>query len=63
VHSYLSYLEQRLLLAHDLLCNTGSLFVQIGDENAHRVRSLADGVFGSLSFVAQIAFQTGAALK
>jgi adenine-specific DNA-methyltransferase len=46
VHSYLSYLRDRLLLCRELLADTGSLFVQIGDENVHRVRALLDEVFG-----------------
>lgn len=56
VHSYLSYLRDRLLLARDLLAASGSVFVQIGDENAHLVRALLDEVFGSNRFVSQIAF-------
>jgi adenine-specific DNA-methyltransferase len=47
VHSYLSYLRDRLVGARDLLSQTGSIFVQIGDENLHLVRSLLDEVFGS----------------
>ena len=47
VHSYLTYLRDRLVLARDLLTETGSIFVQIGDENVHLVRSLLDEVFGS----------------
>jgi adenine-specific DNA-methyltransferase len=56
IHSYLSYLRDRLLLARELLTESGSCFVQIGDENVHLVRSLIDEVFGSDNFVAQIAF-------
>jgi adenine-specific DNA-methyltransferase len=56
VHSYLSYLEERLYLARELLSETGSLFLQISDENIHRVRILLDEVFGASQFVAQIAF-------
>ncbi len=57
IHSYLTYLRDRLLLAKELLSETGSVFVQIGDENVHHVRELMDEVFGSASFVAQVAFK------
>jgi adenine-specific DNA-methyltransferase len=50
IHSYLSYLRDRLTVAKDLLTDTGSIFVQIGDENLHLVRSLMDEVFGSDNF-------------
>jgi adenine-specific DNA-methyltransferase len=56
VHSYLSYLRDRLMAARDLLTESGSIFVQIGDENVHLVRSLLDEVFGSENFVSQIVF-------
>lgn len=56
IHSYLSYLRDRLVVSRELLTETGSLLVQIGDENVHLVRSLLDEVFGSENFVAQIAF-------
>ena len=46
IHSYLSYLRDRLTVARDLLTESGSVFVQIGDENVHRVRALMDEVFG-----------------
>ena len=58
VHSYLTYLRERLTLARDLLSPSGSIFVQIGDENVHLVRVLLDEVFGSTNFVSQIAFRT-----
>jgi len=58
IHSYLTYLRDRLLVARDLLTESGSVFVQIGDENVHLVRSLMDEVFGSENFVNQIAFKT-----
>jgi adenine-specific DNA-methyltransferase len=58
IHSYLSYLRDRLALAKDLLTESGSVFVQIGEENVHLVRSLMDEVFGSENFAAQIAFKT-----
>ena len=54
VHSYLAYLRDRLIVARELLTDSGSIFVQIGDENVHRVRSVMDEVFGSENFVAQI---------
>lgn len=60
VHSYLSYLRDRLLIAKELLNETGSCFVQIGDENVHLVRCLMDEVFGSENFVSQISFRTTA---
>ena len=56
IHSYLTYLRDRLAVARDLLTDTGSVFVQIGDENVHRVRAVMDEVFGSESFVSLIAF-------
>ncbi len=58
VHSYLTYLRERLTVARDLLTDSGSIFVQIGDENVHRVRALMDEVFGEDNFVSQIAFNT-----
>jgi adenine-specific DNA-methyltransferase len=58
VHSYLTYLRDRLTAARDLLADSGSIFIQIGDENAHRVRALMDEVFSEHNFVAQIATQT-----
>ena len=57
VHSYLSYLRDRLIVAKDLLSDTGSIFVQISDENIHRVRCLMDEVFGEENFVSQIAYK------
>src|SRR6266511_3116183 len=56
VHSYLSYLEERLYLCRELLANSGSIFVQISDENVHRVRAVMDEVFGANSFCGEIAF-------
>ena len=58
IHSYLTYLRDRLSAAKDLLAETGSIFVQIGDENVHLVRSVMDEVFGSENFVSQIIFVT-----
>jgi len=54
IHSYLTYLRDRLTVARDLLTESGSIFVQIGDENVHRVRALMDEVFGEDNFVALI---------
>jgi adenine-specific DNA-methyltransferase len=56
VHSYLTYLRDRLTISRDLLNESGSVFVQIGDENVHRVRSLLDEIFGEHNFVSQISF-------
>jgi adenine-specific DNA-methyltransferase len=58
IHSYLTYLRDRLTVARDLLTDSGSIFIQIGDENVHRVRGLLDEVFGDENFIAQIAFKT-----
>jgi len=57
IHSYLTYLRDRLTVARDLLTDSGSVFVQIGDENVHRVRALMDEVFGSENFISQITFR------
>lgn len=54
IHSYLTYLRDRLLVAHELLHESGSCFVQISDENVHFVRSLMDDVFGSKNFIGLI---------
>ena len=58
IHSYLTYLRDRLTVARDLLTESGSIFVQIGDENVHRVRALLDEVFGEENFVASISFKS-----
>lgn len=62
IHSYLTYLRDRLLLAKDLLADSGSIFVQISDENLHHVRELLDEVFGADNFCSLIVFRktTGA---
>ena len=61
IHSYLTYLRDRLTVARDLLTDSGSIFVQIGDENVHRVRAVMDEVFGDENFVVLITVQkTGA---
>jgi len=57
IHSYLTYLRDRLLLARDLLHESGSVFVQISDENVHLVRNLMDEVFGVGNFVSLITFK------
>ncbi len=58
IHSYLTYLRDRLTVARDLLNDKGSIFVQIGDENVHRVRAMLDEVFGEQNFVSLISVQT-----
>lgn len=58
IHSYMTYLRDRLTVARDLLSDSGSIFVQIGDENVHRVRALLDEVFGEENQISQIAFRT-----
>ena len=63
VHSYLTYLRDRLLLVRDLLADEGSCFVQIGDENLHLARQVMDEIFGSDNFVAQITYQTKIPLR
>ena len=57
IHSYLTYLRDRLTVARDLLTESGSIFVQIGGENVHRVRALMDEVFGDENFVSTINFR------
>jgi DNA modification methylase len=57
IHSYLTYLRDRLTVARDLLTESGSIFVQIGDENVHRVRAVMDEVFGESNFVSTISVQ------
>lgn len=58
IHSYLTYLRDRLLLAHDLLHESGSCFMQIGDENVHRVGIIMDEIFGAENRVATITYTT-----
>src|SRR5487761_2043820 len=57
IHSYLTYLRDRLTVARDLLADSGSIFVQIGDENVHRVRALLDDIFGDGNFCNLIGFK------
>jgi adenine-specific DNA-methyltransferase len=56
IHSYLTYLRDRLTVARDLLADSGSVFVQIGQDNCHLIRSLMDEVFGVENFISQIVF-------
>ena len=58
IHSYLTYLRDRLTVARELLTESGSIFVQIGDENVHRVRAVMDEVFGAQNFVSTIVYRT-----
>ena len=62
IHSYLTYLRDRLTVARNLLTESGSVFVQIGNENVHRVRALMDEVFGEENFVSEINFKSMGAL-
>ena len=62
IHSYLTYLRDRLTVARDLLTESGSVFVQIGDENVHRVRAVMDEVFGEENFISLISFKTSIGL-
>lgn len=62
IQSYLTYLRDRLTVARDLLSDSGSIFVQISDENVHRVRALLDEVFGDDNFVSEIVFRTTSGL-
>jgi adenine-specific DNA-methyltransferase len=62
IHSYLTYLRDRLTVMRELLTESGSVFLQIGEENVHRVRALMDEVFGESGFVAQISFVKAGAL-
>ena len=57
IHSYLTYLRNRLLLARELLADSGSVFVQISDENVHHVREICDEIFGPENFVTMIKFK------
>jgi len=63
IHSYLTYLRNRLILARELLHESGSVFVQISDENVHHVREICDEVFGKENFVSQINFATTNSVK
>ena len=65
IHSYLTYLRDRLTVARDLLADSGSIFVQIGDENVHRVRALMDEVFGEENVIAKLVVEktSGASMR
>lgn len=63
LHSYLTYLRDRLLFARELLAETGSIFLQISDENLHHVREIADEVFGPRNFVSIITFRKTSAVS
>ncbi len=58
IHTYLTYWRDRLTVARELLTESGSVFVQIGDENVHLVRNLLDEIFGAMNFVGQVPFRT-----
>jgi adenine-specific DNA-methyltransferase len=62
IHSYLTYLRDRLLVARELLHESGSIFVQIGEENPHRVRLMLDEVFGPKNSVATVAYKSAVGL-
>ncbi|WP_235621544.1 site-specific DNA-methyltransferase [Pseudomonas amygdali] len=57
IHSYLTYLRDRMIVARDLLTESGSIFLQIGDENVHRVRTVLDEIFGEDNFISMIQVQ------
>jgi len=62
LHSYLTYLRDRLLLCRELLAPSGSIFVQISDENLHHLREVMDEVFGAENFVSLVSYTTSADL-
>ncbi len=62
IHSYLTYLRDRLMLSRELLHESGSVFVQIGEENAHRIRTLLDEVFGPQNAIATIVYKSSVGL-
>jgi adenine-specific DNA-methyltransferase len=57
IHSYLTYIKDRLKLAHELLSSSGSVFIQIGDENVHHLREITEEIFGSDNFISLIPFR------
>src|SRR5437763_11058 len=63
IHSYLTYLRDRLTVARDLLSDRGAIFVQMGDENVHRVRAVLDEIFGEKNFISLISIQTTTGFK
>ena len=62
IHSYLTYIRDRLTAMRDLLTESGSIYLQIGDENVHRVRSIMDEIFGDENFWSQISYKTSVGL-
>ena len=62
IHSYLAYIRDRLTIAHELLTESGSIFIQISDENVHLLRCILDEVFGSENFIRHIVYRTSAPL-
>ena len=58
IHSYLAYIRDRIFLAKEMLADSGSIFVQISDENLHYIRAIMDEVFGANNFVSIITFRT-----
>jgi adenine-specific DNA-methyltransferase len=62
IHSYLTYLRDRMTLSREMLADSGSIFVQIGDENVHLVRNLLDEVFGAENYMSTISFRTTSGL-
>ena len=63
IHSYLSYLRDRLLLARELLADSGSCFVQISDDNVHLVRCVMDEIFGAENYVSSVSFRKTSATR
>lgn len=63
IHSYLTYLRDRMTAMRDLLTESGSIFVQIGDENVHRVRAVMDEIFGEDNFLGQIKVKTSSGFE
>ena len=62
IHTYLTYIRDRLTVARDLLADSGSIFMQIGDENVHRVRAVMDEIFGDENFVSLVSYKTSIGL-
>ena len=62
IHSYLTYIRNRLLLARELLTDTGSIFIQISDENLHFIRNICDEIFGKENFISQITIKKGSVI-
>ncbi|ADB47476.1 site-specific DNA-methyltransferase [Acidaminococcus fermentans DSM 20731] len=62
IHSYLTYLRNRILLSYNLLKDSGSIFIQISDENVHFVRNICDEIFGPENFVSQISIKKGSVM-